>query len=213
MGRGLLSVIAGLAFALPFSARGEASFKEYSEGRFAKALEAVRTELAGELADSSSFMTRIRIATHSFAQDSSIPLKDLLAVYAAAGESAEKYGYSERIKAEQEALVEWFKAEGKAKPEAVLASLKKAISSPRNDLAEIRARSSQLFAIGCLARRRSIMGDRDPEWLYVAAEALQADSKSGADFFEAYLESAKTKKLRYRQEAKTTLEEIRRLED
>lgn len=192
------------------SVRADSSFMEYAQGRFSKALESVRSELSGEIADSSAFMTRVRIATHSFAQDPTIPFKDLLLTYEVAAGSADRYGYSERLRDEQAAMAEWFGKEGLPKPEDVLISLKKAIALPRGDVDQIRKRSAQLFAIGCLARRRSLVGDRDAEWLFVAARALEADTKSGYDFFVAYLESHQAKRLRHHKEAKTEVERIRR---
>ena len=82
------------------------SFARYAAGNFSQVPGAVRSELAGRLEDSSAFLSRVRLATNSFAQDPAIALSELLSVYDAAAAPAATFGYGDRIRSERGAVAD-----------------------------------------------------------------------------------------------------------
>ena len=187
------------------SARAD-SDSDYAAGQFSKVPPQVRSELKLELEDSQAFIAKIRLATHSVAQDSSIPLSEILSVYDAAATQAKKFLYDERMAAEKATLSHWMGREKSITAAEALQGLRSAIALPDRSIPELLKRSTELFAIATLARRKLSIKASEADWIFVAGLALDADSQSGETFFEMYLESPEAKALRYRAEALQCLE-------
>lgn len=189
------------------------SFARYAAGNFSQVPGAVRSELAGRLEDSSAFLSRVRLATNSFAQDPAIALSELLSVYDAAAAPAATFGYGDRIRSERGAVADLAKKEAGLTPASALQELDAALAIPRDGLPNILRRSTRIFAVTLVARRKIVSAPAEREWLFVAGKAVDADTRSGEAFLEAYLEVPDSKGLSHRGEALRLLERAYRDQD
>lgn len=197
-------------FLLARAAQGSESFKEYARSNYAQVLRAVRSEMAGSLEDSSAFLTRLRLATNSFAQDSKISFEEMKSTYESAQKQANQWGYGERILTEKQELGALVSREGTLSSEEALQKLREAVALPRGSLEKILKRSTKIFSLSIVARRKLTRPQVDPEWFFVAGKAVEADTQSGQIFFESYLAQSTTVKLKYRAEAQKELEDIKK---
>lgn len=193
------------------SALGADSFKHYAEGHYSEVLSSVRVEMTEKLSDSSGFLTRLRLATNSFAQDANIPLEEMKITYDAAHAQADKWGYGERVKAEKAEVLKWLSREKSLSSDEVLKTLRDAMAQPRDSVEKILRLSTRIFALSLLARRKLSLSIVEPEWYFIAGKAVEADTQSGRIFFESYL--SQSKNVKYRAEAQRELESIKRRED
>ncbi len=203
---GLIALAASLV-ALPFEARA-GSVEEYSAGNYSGVIPEVRRELTLGLKSSQEFIARIRLATNSFAQQSGVSLEELLSVYDAGVAQAKTYRYDQRMTTERAEVSRWLAREQKIAPSEALAAVNEAVKWPEVSIEELTKKSSRLFALALLARRRILSESVDPEWYFVAGKALDADTGSGEAFLELYLEQPDSKNASHRSEAVATVERV-----
>jgi hypothetical protein len=200
---------AAILAALPASLFSqEASFVEYARGNYPLTITFVAKEIKAELNESIRFISRLRLATNSFAQCSSIHLNELLQVYKAARHNADKFHYGERLKTEEREVLFWLKEEKSIKADAVLEEVEKVMRWPEESISELTLKSSRLFALALLARRRCLAPDADVEWFFLAGKAIEEDTGSGDVFFELYLENTQGSNAPHRMDAIKYYEQI-----
>ena len=137
--------------------------------------------------------------------------EEMKKTYDSAQAQANRWGYGDRIKAEQAELKTLVSRESTLSSEEALKNLSKAVALPKDSIDKILKRSTKIFAISIVARRKLIKPQADPEWFFVAGKAIQADTQSGRVFFERYLAQPKGVVLKHRVEAQKELEEITKL--
>ncbi len=184
------------------------SVAEYSAGRYAKVPAEVKKEMASGFQESQEYIARLRLATNSFAQDRSIALQELLSVYDAGSAQAKKFQYDERMSVERAEVSDWLGREQKVSPAEALSTLEAAAKWPEETVMELTKKSSRLFALALLARRKILEEKADPEWYFVAGKALDADTGSGDAFLEIYLEQPNLAQLPHRAEAVLMIEKV-----
>ncbi|MEN9722822.1 MAG: hypothetical protein RJB38_808 [Pseudomonadota bacterium] len=140
------------------TARADSSFEHYGARRFAKVLPQVRLELSRTPEDSHAYWSRVRLATQAFASDARIPWSELSLVYAAARLSAKKFGYLERLTAEEAAVRHWCASPSSISADAARLAIDQALRLPARSTEEVRQRSAELFALNLLARRKVVSG-------------------------------------------------------
>jgi hypothetical protein len=188
----------------------EASFVEYARGNYPLTISFVAKEIKAELSESIRFISRLRLATNSFAQCSSIQLNELLQVYEAARQNADKFYYGERLKTEEREVLFWLQKEKSIKADAILEEVEKVVIWPEESISELTLKSSRLFALSLLARRKCLVPDADVEWFFLAGKAIEEDTGSGDVFFEIYLENTQGSNAPHRVEAIKYCEQIYR---
>ena len=184
------------------------SVSEYSSGNYAKVPAEVKKEMAAGFEESQQFLARHRLATNSFAQDLRVSLQELLSVYDAGTAQAKKFLYDERMVTERAEVADWLAREQKLGAAEALAAVNDTVKWPEESVAELTKKSSRLFSLGILARRRILSEKVDPEWYFVAGKALDADTGSGDAFLELYLEQPNAKDLPHRAEALPMIEKV-----
>jgi hypothetical protein len=196
--------------ALPASlfSQEEASFVEYARSNYPLTISFVTKEIKAEMNDSIRFISRLRLATNSFAQCSSIQLNEILQVYEAARHNADKFHYGERLKTEEREVLFWLKEEKNMKADAILEEVEKVVKWPEESISELTLKSSRFFALALLARRKCLAPDADVEWFFLAGKAIEEDTGSGDIFFEHYLENTQGSNAPHRMEAIKYCEQI-----
>jgi len=184
------------------------SVSEYASGHYARIPAEVKKEMAVGFEESQEFLARHRLATNSFAQDLRVSLQELLSVYDAGAAQAKKFRYDERMVAERAEVADWLAREQKLSAGEALAAVTDTVKWTEESDAELTKKSSRLFALALLARRRLISKKVDPEWHFVAGKALDADTGSGDAFLEIYLEQPNAKVLPHRAEALEMIEKV-----
>jgi hypothetical protein len=181
---------------------------EYSWGNYAKVPSEVKKEMTAGFHESQEFIATMRLATSSFAQDRSIPLQHLLSVYDSAASQAKKFHYDERMNAEKAEVSDWLGREQKVTSSEALSALDAALKLPEVSVPELTKKSSRLFALALLARRKILAEKADPEWYFIAGKSLDADTGSGDAFLELYLEQQGQKGAPHRTEALAMIEKV-----
>lgn len=197
-----IAVAAGPVTGFGFSVwAGETSFEEYGAGNYKQALQRLREEFRTPQADSSEFLSRLRMATNIFAQQPSVSVQEILSLYEVASAPATALGYGERVSAEKKVITEFFGPGKSWEVASALTVLNATLKIKKTSDSAVLTRSVKLFALGILARRNTHEKPEEQDWLFVAGKALDADSDSGEFFLEQYLSDSKAKTFKFRKEA------------